>query len=139
VDGLGILAGQQADTSGVVGARNVAFSIVLAVCIHKVPEGLALGALLRGAGLPTKGIILRVLAVESTTLLGGVIGWLFFPHASQLWISAALAHAGGGFIFLATHAIIGEILKHHKGLVLTCFGTGVALIGGFELCLHLFH
>ena len=130
VDGLAIFA-----PSG----RIVVFSIILAVCVHKVPEGLALGALLRGAGLGTQGIILRVLAVESTTLLGGVLGWLFFPQVSDFWIAVALAHAGGGFIFLATHAIIGEILKHHKALVLASFGGGVGLIGIFVLFLHLLH
>lgn len=138
VDGLGILAGQQAGGSSIASGKIIDFSIILAVCVHKIPEGLALGALLRGAGLATKGIITRVIAVESTTLLGGVIGWLFFPHTSEFWVSIALANAGGGFIFLAIHAIIGEILKHHKALVLTSFGTGIALIGGFMVCLHLF-
>jgi zinc transporter ZupT len=139
VDGLAMSAGNQAQGTPAESGRVVVFSIILAVCIHKIPEGLALGALLRGAGLGLRGIILRVLAVESTTLLGGLLGWLFFPHASDFWISAALAHAGGGFIFLATHAIIGEILKHHKALVLACFGTGVGLIGAFVVLLHLYH
>jgi zinc transporter ZupT len=139
VDGLGISAGGQAQSTSSVSGRIVDFSIILAVCVHKIPEGLALGALLRGAGLGVRGIIFRVLAVEATTLLGGVMGWLFFPHASPVWISLALAHAGGGFIFLATHAIVGEILKHHKALVLAGFGTGVGLIGFFVLFLHLFH
>ena len=139
VDGLAIPAGNQASGAATTAGRAVVFSIILAICVHKIPEGLALGALLRGAGLNTSGIILRVLAVEATTLLGGAVGLIFFPRASHFWIAAALAHAGGGFIFLATHAIIGEILKHHKTLVLTCFGTGVSLIGAFVLLLHLFH
>jgi zinc transporter ZupT len=139
VDGLGILAGNQADATATASGRIVGFSIILGVCVHKIPEGLALGALLRGAGLSTSGILFRVIAVEATTLLGGVMGWLFFPHASHFWISAALAHAGGGFVFLATHAIIGEILKHHKALVLASFGIGVGLIGFFVLFLHLLH
>jgi zinc transporter ZupT len=139
VDGLAMSAGNEADGASSASGRIVVFSIILAVCVHKIPEGLALGALLRGAGLATKGIILRVLAVEATTLLGGVIGWLFFPQASSFWIAVALAHAGGGFIFLATHAVIGEILKHHKALVLASFGAGVGLIGVFVLFLHLFH
>jgi zinc transporter ZupT len=139
VDGLAIPAGNQADAASTTAGRAVVFSIILAICVHKIPEGLALGALLRGAGLGTRSIIFRVLAVESTTLLGGLIGWLFFPHASPVWIGIALAHAGGGFIFLATHAIIGEILKHHKALVLSCFGIGVGLIGALVLLLRLFH
>lgn len=132
VDGLAMSAGNSE-------AGSTAAAIILAVCVHKIPEGLALGALLRGAGLTTGGIFLRVIAVEATTLLGGAAGLIFFPSVSPFWLAAALAHAGGGFIFLATHAIIGEILKHHKTLVLTCFGTGVGLIGAFVLLLHWFH
>lgn len=132
VDGLAMSAGNS--ESGASAA-----AIILAVCVHKIPEGLALGALLRGAGLKTSGIIFRVIGVESTTLLGGAIGLAFFPQVSAFWIAIALAHAGGGFIFLATHAVIGEILKHHKALVLSCFGTGVAVIGIFVLVLHFMH
>jgi zinc transporter ZupT len=94
--------------------------------------------LLLGAGLRRSGILLRVMAVESTTLLGGAVGLLFLKSVSQFWLALALAHAGGGFFFLATHAVIGEILKHHKALVLTSFGTGFAAIGLFTLLLRLF-
>jgi zinc transporter ZupT len=139
VDGLAMSAGGDAPVSGAAPGRVVVLSIIFAVCVHKIPEGLALGALLRGAGLKTGGIISWVMCVEATTLLGGLLGYLFFPNASHLWISIALAHAGGGFIFLGTHAIIGEILKHHKALVLSCFGAGVSLIGIFVLVLHLLH
>lgn len=136
VDGLAMAAGSENEGGE---GRIVGYSIILAVCVHKIPEGLALGALLRGAGLATGKILLYVLGVEATTLLGGVIGWAFFPQASDIWIAAALAHAGGGFIFLAIHAILGELLEHHKSLVLSCFGSGVALIGIFVLLLHTFH
>ena len=39
-----------------------------------------------------------------------------------------MAHVGGGFLYLATHAVVGEMLKHGKKLVLTSFSIGVALI-----------
>jgi zinc transporter ZupT len=127
VDGLAMVANNEAESM-----------IILAVCVHKIPEGLALGALLRGAGLSPRGILVRVAAVESTTILGGLIGLIFLPTVSNFWLSVALAHAGGGFVFLATHAVLGEILKHHKALVLSSFGGGVALIGIFALILHFF-
>jgi len=130
VDGLAMSAGKHEE-------RSTLYAIILAVCVHKIPEGLALGALLRGAGLSVGGIIGRVVAVEFTTLIGGAVGLIFFPEVSQLWVGAALAHAAGGFVFLASHAIVGEILKHHKALVLSCFSAGVALIGVFVLLLHL--
>ena len=139
VDGLALAAGheaQETDTSAT--GRAAGLSIVMAVCVHKIPEGLALGALLLGAGLGRWGVILRVAAVESTTLLGGLVGLYYLKDVSAFWIGAALAHAGGGFLFLAAHALVGEILKHHKTLVLTCFGSGFAAIGVFTLLLRLF-
>jgi len=139
VDGLAMAAGnqEQARDQSAMAGRVVDFTIIMAVCVHKVPEGLALGALLLGAGLSRRGILLRVIAVEATTLLGGVVGFSFLPDVSHFWISVALAHSGGGFLFLATHAILGEILKHHKALVLGSFGAGFALIGAFSLWLRL--
>ena len=97
---------------------------------------MALGALLLGAGLSRKKIIYYVMSVEATTLLGGAVGFIFFPNASAFWLAIALAHAGGGFLFLATHAMLGEIVKEHKGLVLGSFGAGLALIGGFAFWLR---
>jgi zinc transporter ZupT len=76
------------------------------------------------------------MSVEATTLLGGAVGFIFFPNASAFWLAIALAHAGGGFLFLATHAMLGEIVKEHKGLVLGSFGAGLALIGGFAFWLR---
>ena len=72
----------------------------------------------------------------SPTVLGGVIGLVFLKDVSGPWIGAALAHAGGGFFFLACHAVLGEIWKHHKALVLTCFGAGFAAIGLFTWLLR---
>ena len=48
-----------------------------------------------------------------------------------------VAHAGGGFLFLATHAVIGEILKHHKTIVLVNFIAGFSVIGSLILLFHL--
>lgn len=127
-DGLAIAAGRQAQTSSLTGGRVLDFSLVAAICVHKVPEGLALGSLLLGAGLSRGGVIWRVASVEATTLLGGLIGWLFLQHVSVVWLDALVAHVGGGFIFLAAHALFGEILKH-KTLVLLNFGLGLAMIG----------
>ncbi len=113
-------------------------SLVLAVCVHKVPEGLALGALLLGAGFKRAQTVLRVAAVEATTLLGGVLGWLCLQKVSGFWLDAVVAHVGGGFLFLASHAVLGELFKHHKGLVLANFGVGFGAVGTLTLLLRLF-
>jgi len=115
----------------------VKWSLFSALCIHKVPEGLALGSLLIGAGLQRAAAVGWVAAVESTTLLGGIIGYFFLNNISMLWLGLIMAHVGGGFIYLATHAVVGEMLKHGKKLVLTSFALGVALIAVLNIGLRL--
>src|SRR4029078_3872038 len=118
--------------------RAVRWSLFSALCIHKVPEGLALGSLLIGAGLQRAAAVGWVAAVEATTLLGGVIGYFFLTNISILWLGLIMAHVGGGFFYLATKAVVGEMLKHGKKLVLTSFALGIALIAILNVGLRLF-
>lgn len=114
------------------------WSLFLALCIHKVPEGLALGSLLIGAGFRRATVVGWVAGVEATTLIGGVIGFFFIANTSVFWLGLIMAHVGGGFFYLAAHALLGEMIKHGKMLVLTSFSVGVLLIGALNLCLRLF-
>ena len=131
-DGLALGVGQH-----LPGTIATKWSLVSALCIHKIPEGLALGSLLIGAGY-RRGIALGwVAAVEATTLIGGVIGVFFLGHVSMLWLGLIMAHVGGGFIYLAAHAVLGELLRHGKGFVVISFGAGVLLIGALNIFLRL--
>jgi zinc transporter ZupT len=112
------------------------WSLFSALCIHKVPEGLALGSLLIGAGLQRAAALGWVAAVEATTLVGGVIGIFFLAQISTFWLGLIMAHVGGGFFYLATHAVLGEMLKHGKRLVLTSFSLGIALIAVLNIGLR---
>jgi len=118
-------------------AEAAQWSLFSALCIHKVPEGLALGSLLIGAGLQRANALGWVAAVEATTLLGGVIGFFFLARAPTFWLGLIMAHVGGGFFYLAAHAVLGEMMRHGKGLVVTSFSIGVALIGAFNICLRM--
>ena len=131
-DGLALVI--QGETPATGATR---WSLFSALCIHKIPEGLALGSLLIGAGLRRAAAVGWVAAVEATTLLGGVIGYFFLTNISTLWLGLIMAHIGGGFIYLATHAVVGEMLKHGKKLVLISFALGIALIAGLNIGLRL--
>ena len=131
----GLALGIQGETAATGATR---WSLFFALCIHKVPEGLALGSLLIGAGMQRAAVVGWVAAVEATTLLGGVIGYFFLTNISTLWLGLIMAHVGGGFFYLATHAVLGEMLKHGKKFVLTSFALGVALIAVLNLGLRLF-
>src|SRR6267143_217928 len=113
------------------------WSLFSALCIHKIPEGLALGSLLIGAGLQRARALGWVAGVEATTLLGGAIGFFFLANTSTFWLGLFMANVGGGFLYLAAHALPGEMLKHGKGLVLTSFSLGVALIAVLNICLRM--
>jgi ZIP family zinc transporter/zinc and cadmium transporter len=128
-DGIAIAAGHDAELANAPGGRGLALSLVVAVCIHKVPEGLALGSLLLGAGFRPAAMLVRVVGVEAATLLGGVAGLLFLRNISDAWLAAVVAHAGGGFLYLAIHAVFGEIFQHNKAIVLTNFAIGFAIVG----------
>ncbi|MGP8197916.1 MAG: ZIP family metal transporter [Limisphaerales bacterium] len=134
VDGLALAAGHE-ETG--LNAHSIDMAMMFAICVHKAPEGMALGALLLGAGFARLKMLWLVAAVESTTILGGVLGHFVLHGVSEFWLGVALAHAGGGFLYLATHAVLGEILKHHKGLVLGFFAAGFFVIGLLVLGFHL--
>lgn len=104
-------------------------SIFLAILVHKFPEGLALASLMLGAAYSKKKIITYVTLVELTTVLGAVIGiYLLQSMISPIVFGMIMAHIGGGFIFLAFHAVLGEMLKNHTKLVVTSFLIGAVLI-----------
>ncbi|MDP9171776.1 MAG: ZIP family metal transporter [Acidobacteriota bacterium] len=100
IDGWGMVA---AGNRGVVSA-----AIVSAMLLHKIPEGLALGAMLRvsAAGSP---LGMAVLA-EAPTVAGGVVGlWATLGTTSRGdWVNYPLALVAGSFLFLGLHAILPQ-------------------------------
>ena len=132
-DGVALGIGQKTYAS-----EAAKWSLFVALCVHKLPEGLALGSLLIGAGFGRARTLGWVVATEATTLLGGAIGFFVLTPASTFWLDLVMAHIGGGFFYLAAHAVLGEMMKHGKGLVLTSFCAGVALIGILNICLRTF-
>jgi zinc transporter ZupT len=130
-DGVALGLGQ-----GAAVPEAAQWSLFSALCIHKVPEGLTLGSLLIGAGFQRTIALGWVAAVEATTLLGGALGFFFLASASNFWLGLIMAHVGGGFLYLAGHALLGEMMKHGKRLVVTSFFAGFALIAALNICLR---
>jgi zinc transporter ZupT len=88
------------------GAAGPALSIGIAV--HKIPEGLALGVMLRAA-LPQRGEAVAWAAISQfATIAGGLLYYTASPLLGGRWISALLALAGGMFLYLGGHAMHGE-------------------------------
>jgi zinc and cadmium transporter len=96
VDGWGIAA--------TLDQAAVGIAIAAAILVHKIPEGLALGTMLR-ISTPRTGEALGLLLIaESPTIAGGMLGLRAQPG---VWLNYPLAMAGGTFVFLGTHALRG--------------------------------
>lgn len=81
-------------------------AIPAAVLLHKIPEGLALGVMLR-ASFKSKGPSAGwAVAAESVTLVGAFVALSLSPG---VWASDLLAVAGGTFLYLGFHAVHGAL------------------------------
>ncbi len=94
-------------------AVNADHSIFFTIAIHKLPEGLALCALLMKSGYDRTKSLLTALLFETSTILGWMIGSsLLGGNLSLQWMDLVMVHIGGGFVYLALHATINEIKDH---------------------------
>ena len=102
LDGWSIVTAQAASPVG------VRLALPLAVVLHKIPEGIALGAILRAAVALRVTAFAWCLVAQGVTLIGGVAGLQLAPYLGQAWLSYPLAIAGGFFFYLGFHAVHGE-------------------------------
>jgi len=94
VDGWGMAATE--------GQARVGTAITTAILLHKIPEGLALGTMLR-ISTPQAGFAMGLLLIaEIPTVAGGLTGLHGTPG---VWVNYPLALVSGTFVFLGFHAI----------------------------------
>lgn len=102
------LDGWSIATSQSAGAAGLRVSLPLALCLHKIPEGIALGAILR-ASLRSRGTAFAwCLTAEAATLAGAAAALAMAARAGERWLHYPLAAAGGCFLYLGFHAIHAE-------------------------------
>jgi zinc transporter ZupT len=76
--------------------------------LHKLPEGLALGAILRAALGSAWRTMLGSALAQSMTIAGGLAAWKLAPFIGAHWTGAFLGIAGGTFLYLGYHAVEAE-------------------------------
>lgn len=100
-------------------------SVFFTIAIHKLPEGLALCALLLKAGYDKNKALMRTLLFEVSTLAGWAIGyWILKNNIGLGWMDLVMVHIAGGFVYLALHATINEAKDHSPRLILIFFFFG---------------
>jgi len=123
MDGLAIALGGEL-------APRIDRSIFLALTVHKFPEGLALAALLMRSGFKRFRSFFLTGALEALTFFGWFAGlFLLQGYAIGAWFYFLLVHVGGGFLYLALHAVLGESREHEWRYVLSFFLAGIATVG----------
>lgn len=105
VDGWGLVAIQLGTHTPGAG-----MAFALALFLHKIPEGLALGTILRASMHNAWTAFALCAAVEGATIVGGATGLWLTPAG---WVSYPLAIAGGTFLFLGVHAVHSD--WKHRG------------------------
>jgi zinc transporter ZupT len=102
LDGVGISASRQESAGG------LATAVLFAVTVHKIPEGIALGIMLRASVRSRWAAFALCAAAESATFFGAMFESAITARAGTAWVTYALALAGGSFIYLGFHAVHGE-------------------------------
>jgi zinc transporter ZupT len=120
LDGWGIATSQWAGAAGLVTALPVALAL------HKIPEGIALGALLRASLRSRPWAFGWCAATESMTVLGAAAGLALAPHLGIRWLHYPLAIAGGCFFYLGFHAVHGEWRRRRTWAAFVPGVTGAA-------------
>jgi len=83
-------------------------AVPLAVALHKLPEGIALGGILQAAVKSRRTATAWILLAEGATLAGGALGLLMAPHLGSEWITYPLGIAAGWLFYLGYHAVHEE-------------------------------
>jgi len=101
-------------------------AVPLAVALHKLPEGIALGGILQAAVKSRRTAIAWILLAEGATLAGGALGLLMAPHLGSEWITYPLGIAAGWLFYLGYHAVHEEWKRRGALPAFVSSASGVA-------------
>jgi len=120
-DGVSIAAASQIDT-------KAGLLVLIAVLIHKFPEGFTIGSVVLAAGKGHREVLISTALIGLTTLIGVVLYYLVGSHLG-FTVGYALPIASGVTLYVAASDLIPEV-NHHGGrrpLISISIFVGVAL------------
>jgi zinc transporter ZupT len=101
-------------------------AVPLAVALHKIPEGIALGGILRASVSSRRMARVWCILAEGSTLLGGVAGLVMAPRLGTGWILYPLGLTAGWIFYLGFHAVHEEWKRCGPAPAFVSALTGVA-------------
>lgn len=130
LDGWTLAASRETHTLGT--------ALLFGIAIHKLPEGIALGVIVRAATQSRVSALVGCSLAEAATLAGAALEIALYPYVGLTWIYGLLALAAGSFLYLGYHAIHAEYRRRGALPALLPAFAGVAgssvirLFGGFH-------
>jgi zinc transporter ZupT len=101
-------------------------AVPLAVALHKLPEGMALGGILRAAVKSHGTAMGWCVVAEGSTLLGAVAGLLAASHLGTGWTMYPLGLTAGWLAYLGYHAVHEEWKRRGPVAAFWSAAAGVA-------------
>jgi zinc and cadmium transporter len=125
LDGLALGAGLMLPHLGPV--------VLLAVIIHKMPDGMSITSILLAAGWEKRRVAALSVLFSLTTPAGALIAYLFLRSLSPENIAVALGVSAGTFLAIATADILPQVHRIEERnpvtLVFLLFGLAVSWTG----------
>jgi zinc and cadmium transporter len=121
LDGLALGAGLMLPQLGPV--------VLLAVIIHKMPDGISITSILLAAGWSRQRVAALSVLFSLTTPTGALLAYLFFRTLSPENVAVAIGISAGTFLAIATADILPQVHRIDERNPLTL----LFLIGGLAL------
>jgi zinc transporter ZupT len=113
------------------GFENLKVAFLAGIGAHKLPEGLALGALLAAALGTTRRAMLGAAAAQLMMIAGGALAVILAPHLGTKWTIGFLSVAAGAFVYLGYHAIDSEYQR--RGVATSIMAALTGAVGAAAL------
>lgn len=123
LDGWGIAASQWAVAPG------LRIAVPLAVALHKLPEGIALGGILLASVKRRSAALGWCALAEGATLAGGAAGLFMAPMLGTRWTLYPLGLTAGWLCFLGYHAVHEEWKRRGARPAFTSAAAGIVGAG----------
>lgn len=102
------LDGWTVTTAQFAAPLGLQLAVPLAVALHKLPEGIALGGIVRAALHSRPAAFTWVVLAEAVTVVGGAAGLRMAPLLGTTWILYPLGLTAGWILYLGYHAVHSE-------------------------------
>lgn len=125
LDGLALGAGFMLPQLGPV--------VLLAVIIHKMPDGISITSILLSAGWSRRRVAVLSVLFSLTTPAGALLAYLFFRTLSPENIAVAIGISAGTFLAIATADILPQVhrieARNSLTLLFLILGLAVSWLG----------